>query len=310
MFRGIAIIMVLVSHYAAAMYVEPMYPELREFIATWGIYGVDIFFLLSGYGLTKSADKNGIDGMFVLKRFVSAYLPYFFIVGICSLVDKAFTSWTDVFRFLIGYDYWYMAVLFSFYIMFMIFGKCGKFRDILLTAGIILFTWILRKKGMSDFWELSNGAFLIGVFAASLENRFGSKVGEFIKKSGLCSIAIVFMFLFGYIYSRTGEMWAEMTRSMCFSVAALALCVCIQGGGIILPVIGKYSLYIYLLHLRLFWKFVYINENWDYVISAAVAGVLTLVICVAVGFATEYNLNLIIKVAQKKKSVSEQKASN
>ena len=60
-FRGIAILMVIASHFAGGMYEESFNEALRQWISTWGVYGVDIFFMLSGYGLVKSYQKNGID---------------------------------------------------------------------------------------------------------------------------------------------------------------------------------------------------------------------------------------------------------
>ena len=66
-FRGIAILMVIGSHYAGWMHTEPFNETVRAWISTWGVYGVDVFLLLSGYGLVKSYEKNGIDKQFVLK---------------------------------------------------------------------------------------------------------------------------------------------------------------------------------------------------------------------------------------------------
>lgn len=295
MFRGIAILMVIASHYAAAMFVEPVRPALRLFISTWGVYGVDIFFVLSGYGLVKAYEKNGIDGLFVVKRIINVYIPYLLIIGFFAILEKSVTTPTEIFHLLIGYDYWYIMVQLVLYILFIVSYKIGWFKEILLTIGVVVFCIILNNKGYSAFWFLSNGAFLIGVYAASLEKRFGEKVGEFIKKSNLAAIAFALTFVFGYIYSQNGELWAELVRSICFSLFSLFVIVSFPGGGFILPSIGRYSLYMYLLHLRLFWKFIYINEDWPYFKAASIAAVISLAIAVAVGFAIEWNLNQLLK---------------
>ena len=47
-FRGIAILMVVASHYAEWMIEATTYPVVREFLCGFGVLGVDIFFLVSG----------------------------------------------------------------------------------------------------------------------------------------------------------------------------------------------------------------------------------------------------------------------
>lgn len=301
MFRGIAILMVMISHYAWFLFTDPLQENLKLFVTSWGVYGVDIFLVLSGYGLAKSADSKGIDGVFVLKRFTSTYLPYFLIIGFFNVIDKAFTYKEDVIRFIIAEDYWYLAVMFALYIMFMIFGKMGRYRDILLFVGVVAFSVSLWKKGMQDFWVLSNGAFLLGVYAESLEKRFGDKVKTFVKKSWLPLVAFAMTLLFGFIFSRTGRMWAEVTRSLCFSLTALTLCICIKGRGVILPVLGRFSLYVYLLHMWLFEKLTFVYEGWNSIAAVTVTGIIILLISIALGYAMETNLNLIVKAVQNRK---------
>lgn len=301
MFRGIAILMVMISHYAWFLFTDPLQENLKLFVTSWGVYGVDIFLVLSGYGLAKSADSKGIDGVFVLKRFTSTYLPYFLIIGFFNVIDKAFTYKEDVIRFIIAEDYWYLAVMFALYIMFMIFGKMGRYRDILLFVGVVAFSVFLWKRGMQDFWVLSNGAFLLGVYAESLEKRFGDKVKTFVKKSWLPLVAFAMTLLFGFIFSRTGRMWAEVTRSLCFSLTALTLCICIKGRGVILPVLGRFSLYIYLLHMWLFEKLAFVYEGWNSIAAVTVTGIIILLISIALGYAMETNLNLIVKAVQNRK---------
>lgn len=300
-YRGIAILMVIASHYAGWMYCEPVRPVLKEFISTLGVYGVDVFFLLSGYGLVKSASKSGINGRFVLKRFMNSYVPYILIVGFFEIIDKSLETGKDWVELLIGYDYWYMCVLFAMYIMFMVIYKIGKFKEILITVAVIGFTYWLFYKGQADFWELSNGAFLIGIYAATLENKLNMQVDKWGWKIVLTLIGLGATIGGYYLYSGNGEMWAHMFTSMSFTVLVLGLCVMTKPIGVVLPSLGRYSLYIYLLHTRLFWKFVMAHEEWSYMNGAMYAAVLTLFISVSVGFAIEWNLNWLINRPKKEK---------
>ena len=287
-FRGIAILMVIASHFAGGMYEESFNEALRQWISTWGVYGVDIFFMLSGYGLVKSYQKNGIDKRFVLKRFLNSYVPYILIVGFFALIDKSIDSLRALINLLIGYDYWFMCVLFAFYIMFMIFYRIGKLKEVLLTIGVIAFTYMLWAKGFSPFWELSNGAFLIGVYAATLEERSGEKLKDFIIKTNLAFIglAVTIICAFWNVFSETFA--SHMSASMAFTVTALAFCVQLKTGGVILATLGRYSLYIYLLHSRIFWKYVAYKDEWSYLKGAVIAGLIVLFVSVAVGFSMEW----------------------
>lgn len=287
-FRGIAILMVIASHFAGGMYVESFNEALRQWISTWGVYGVDIFFMLSGYGLVKSYQKNGIDKRFVLKRFLNSYVPYILIVGFFALIDKSIDSLRSLINLIIGYDYWFMCVLFALYILFMIFYRIGKLKEVLLTIGVIAFTYMLWAKGFSPFWELSNGAFLIGVYAATLEERLGEKLKDFIIKTNLAFIgfAVTLICAFWHVFSETFA--SHMSASMAFTVTALAFCVQLKTGGVILATLGRYSLYIYLLHSRIFWKYVAYKDEWSYLKGAVIAGLIGLFVSVAVGFSMEW----------------------
>lgn len=287
-FRGIAILMVIASHFAGGMYEESFNEALRQWISTWGVYGVDIFFMLSGYGLVKSYQKNGIDKRFVLKRFLNSYVPYILIVGFFALIDKSIDSLRALINLLIGYDYWFMCVLFAFYIMFIIFYRIGKLKEVLLTIGVIAFTYMLWAKGFSPFWELSNGAFLIGVYAATLEERSGEKLKDFIIKTNFAFIglAVTIICAFWHVFSENYA--SHMSASMAFTVTALAFCIQLKTGGVILVTLGRYSLYIYLLHSRIFWKYVAYKDEWSYLKGAVIAGLIGLFVSVAVGFSMEW----------------------
>lgn len=293
-FRGLAILMVIGSHFAAAMYTDAVRPFAKEFVSSLGVYGVDIFFMLSGYGLVKSASK-GVTKRFVLKRFINTYLPYLIIVGFFAIIEKSITSTKELINLLTGYDYWFMCVLFAFYIIFMIIYKIGKFKEILITIAVIAFSVGLSNWGRADFWYVSNSAFLIGIYGASLELKFGDKVESFIKKSNMLAISSMLAIVAWFIYSGNGEIWAHILFSTLFTVAVFMLCVEIYGGGLILSAIGRYTLYIYLLHQRIYWKVIMINPERDYLLNASFSALAVIVISVAIGFAIEWNLNALFK---------------
>ncbi len=295
-FRGIAILMVIASHYAGWMYTEPFNETWRAWISTWGVYGVDIFFMLSGYGLVKAYAKNGIDSRFVIRRFSNSYIPYILIAGFFAVViDRSVTGFKDVYQLIIGYDYWFMCILFAFYIMFMVFYKIGYFKEILLTVAVIAFSIWLNARGFADFWVVSNPAFLIGVYAATIEGRFGEKVASFITDCNLTFISFALMVVCAFWHTFTGGMSAHVMASIFFTLMALFLCVQFKAGGVVLPVLGRFSLYIYLLHTRIFWMASEPLKSLGYFKMAVAAGLMTLVIAVVLGYVMEFVIGKVLK---------------
>lgn len=266
--RGIAILMVIFSHYAGWMFVEARFPELRDWMVTWGVYGVDIFFALSGYGLVKSAEKGGITKKFVWKRFKSTYLPYFFIVGGILLADGVFDDLSDILSFLTGQDFWFMAVLFMVYTIFMICYRIGKWKELTCFMGVLIYTCYLYKNNYAYFWIVSNMTFMTGVFIATIEPFLKEKKYQWI----LLAAGILGTLYFSQKYQALGlpvmntlkeAILLEIGLSLFFSlmIMAVAMLVPQKKGKFILTemlsFLGKYSLYIYLLHTRVFYFFMF-----------------------------------------------------
>lgn len=300
-FRGLAILMVVVSHYAGWLFGNPAYPDLKSFVMGWGVYGVDIFMLLSGYGLVKSSQKQGITGRFVLRRVFNVALPYYLIVGIFKIIDKAFTGPEDVKTYLLGTDYWFINVILTLYIIFMVCYRIGWHKEVLFTVAFTVYCIVMWYRGAQDFWLLSNPAFLIGVYGASLEKRFGDRVETIIKKINLPAIGLAGTFVFSYVfYCIPYKMWPEMVRSIFFTVFVLGVCVEFCGGGAVLPALGRFSLYMYILHGRVFARIVEWDLTWGSDMNLTIGSiVITCVVSIALGYAVEWNLNRLLLLTDK-----------
>ena len=113
-FRGIAVVMVVVSHYAEwwswFVPLEGNAEVFRLALTKLGVYGVDIFFLCSGYAMVKSLGRERMHGAFIWKRVKNVYIPYLIVVGAIELLEGGFDSLQDFLHFASGYDYWYMFV--------------------------------------------------------------------------------------------------------------------------------------------------------------------------------------------------------
>lgn len=120
--KAVAIILVILGHLG--------------FINKSGAWGVGIFLLLSGYGLTQSYIKSGIIGFFK-KRLLAVILPYSIVMIIWIFVDyilgnkyRILTIGTSIlglnFKSVIDVTMWYISFLILWYIAFFCIFKLIK----------------------------------------------------------------------------------------------------------------------------------------------------------------------------------------
>jgi len=310
-FKGLAIIMVILSHFAewwSWFYAEEGMRELVRYgISRFGPYGVAIFFLFSGYGLAKSAGDKRIGIHFILKRMASVYVPYLIVVVLITLLAGGFEDKEDILKLFYGQDYWYMTVLFSFYLAFMaiwlIFAKC-HIRAVLFTIFTFGYSVYLYAVGEHDFWFISNIAFAIGALLALYEplvKKVMDKIGiVFTVLFAAGSIAVVYSALFTeHIWEESiGEIRSRILAVTIFTMFVASFAAVWKWYGPILPILGKYSLYFYLSHTFLFmWA---INHfEYEMSINFAIAAVIILVVSVLVGSLIDLVIKPIVKLINK-----------
>lgn len=289
--RGIAILMVISSHYAAWMFVEPRFPWLRDLIMTLGVYGVDIFFAMSGYGLVKSAKKAGITKKYFWNRLKGSYLPYFLLVGTISLMDGVFDDLDDVISFLTGMDYWFMAVLFMTYILFMLCYKIGKWKE--FSFGILLagYTYYLYQQDYAYFWIVSNMTFLLGVILATLEEKFQKQMNDRRIQWGILLFSALGMWYFDHLFKKLGmdvmntteeAIMIEIFLSIFYTMTVIFITILLSNRNWKLfrigffELLGSYSLFIYLLHTRLYYYFIFKFKTTPYLLRVFVIATITI----------------------------------
>ncbi|MCI9202008.1 MAG: acyltransferase [Lachnospiraceae bacterium] len=285
-FRGIAVIMVVVSHYAEWWsWFAPMEGNAEIFrlaLTKLGVYGVDIFFLFSGYAMVKSLGRERMHGQFVWKRIKNVYIPYFIVVGIIELLSGGFTSIQDFLAFASGYDYWYMYVLFMLYIRFIavytIIG--GRLPRIAVFSVIVyIMSHVLYQKGMQDFWYVSNITFVLGVIAGEYEEtvkKVLDKVWIFLAAALAVGMGVVVKWgLDGGVDlggNPTGyQLWFQIGATVVWALLVLIMAAKCGVRGKVLVFLGQNSLYIYLTHTYIFMKCVNsleLDYIWRFLISA------------------------------------------
>lgn len=265
MLRGIGIVLVILSHYG------PWYGDMVQnealiyALSRLGVYGVDLFFLVSGYGLVKSEQKKPVGGPFLLGRLKNTYLPYLCIAGGIELFAGGIQSARGWYKFLTGYDYWFIRNILLFYLMFYcVFGLTKKewLRTVLMACMVFLYSWWLVQAERSIFWYVSNIAFVLGIILAQYEGKLrrvldfgywwqmlaGGLLLGWVVKSGMDARLVI----------------PEISDKIRCGVAASGIwsVVCVQAARLIpgragaLQVMGKLSLELYLLHSFLYYRVV------------------------------------------------------
>ena len=294
-FKWIAIVMVIVSHYAewwSWFTVEEGTREIIRFgLSRFGPYGVAIFLLFSGYGLSKSAGNNRIGLKFILKRVICVYVPYLIMVIFLEALSGTLYSLEDLSDIWYGQNFWYMTVMFSFYLAFMVIWflfKNRHIRAVLLVVFTYLYSNYLYNAGEYDFWYISNIAFAIGVILALYE-------AEVLKLNAIVRIVLTAVFGLGsayVVYSAVymEHIWVQPLDEILSRVYAVTIFIlfvvffasvwCYYD-----PVsrfLGKYSLYFYLSHTFLF-MWVINHYEYDMSIRFLIATVIIIVVSILLG---------------------------
>lgn len=298
-FRGIAVVMVVLSHYAEWWsWFTPMEGNaeiFRQGLTKLGVYGVDLFFLFSGYAMVKSMKQERMYPQFIWKRIKNVYIPYFIVVGIIELLSGGFTSLQDFAMFASGYDYWYMFVLFILYIGFIliytIFG--GKLPRVLaFSVFTYVFSYSLYNKEMQDFWYVSNIVFALGVIVAEYEEYVKKVIDKVaIPLIVVLSAGMVFVVRFGLLVQdwrgmKTPEQLIrlEIVATLVWSLLIMTLASKLKIKEKLFAFIGKNSLYIYLIHTYIFMAIVNALEDVSYLLRFVISAVVTVVVAFVINF--------------------------
>lgn len=279
--RGIAALMVIASHYL------PWYTDLvGNGPARLGVYGVNLFFLVSGYGLAKSASCHKPGRAFWKSRLCQLYLPYLLIVGAIELYAGGLRSLKSWYIYLTGYDYWYVRNALLFYLLF--FGVCRlsenrHLRAVLLAAGVFGYSWWLVRAGRADFWYVSNIAFVLGFLAGTYEKELLLPA----KKGYAVQIAVL---LAGVLWtaecvSQNRLVISPDSVKIVTGVAASAVWAlfALQAGCLLgaytraLQFLGSLSLELYLSHMFLYFRVINDTPIHNRLLQVAVSLLLTLI---------------------------------
>ncbi len=252
--KGVAAMLIVVAHYSA--YSCTLYAGIVfRLLGKLGRYGVAIFFMLSGYGLEKTCKLyEGSHFGFLMRRLKHIYLPYIFVQTFLLIVilgekQQIRHSLISVYS---GIQHWYIfeLIILSFIFFVSLLFKSTVKKMVFITSAISVMNIIFWHFGFDEFWYLSNYCFVLGML---IYNKMIIVVRKSILWMGLLFTAF-FTTVAIYVFTENG-----MFHCL-FKILAALLFVSVflniyEPFRIQLPCknilkeIGKYSLFVYVIHL-------------------------------------------------------------
>ena len=244
--KAVAIILVILGHLG--------------FINKSGAWGVGIFLLLSGYGLTQSYIKSGIIGFFK-KRLLAVILPYSIVMIIWIFVDyilgnkyRILTIGTSLlglnFKSVIDVTMWYISFLILWYIAFFCIFKLIK-NNYFKIITMFIFSYIVYYN-LYELFDQNVGVrlytllFPIGVFLGFLFSK-ELNISESMLKSILGHLIIFSFILFEISLNRSYDYRYYTISIIMFSIMIISIFMFMNDfESKILSFIGNISFELYL----------------------------------------------------------------
>ena len=280
--KGFAILAVLFAHIGYALVDDPRF--LYPLSISAGV-AVNLFLFLSGYGLAQSSAREPLStGAFYEKRLRGLFTPFWIALIGVLLLDAARIGRTypasEVIQALFGIfpradlsqninsPLWYFTFIIGHYLLFpLIYRRERPLVSALAFAAISLtllsFSWQVME-GVLPLYRLHALAFPVGVFAAGLTQRFGTRretllarwqkweeranrQGFLLRLGGTLFLLIPFVFL--SLNAAIGQgVWREQGASLVTMAVVLLLFLVKPVESRFLKWMGAYSYEIYLLH--------------------------------------------------------------
>ena len=202
--RGLAILLVVTGHIG----IHVLDRSSSHIFPVLGNYGVSLFFVLSGFGLTMSSQNRPFMlGDFIKRRLMKVMVPYW-IITFCILIADHFLlhqnrTPTDILMTFLGFntneatrtiDYvrWYVTVLIIWYCLFAILEltvRTIKIKALLVNIFgfcLLLFSYYIVPIGYAYF------SFPFGVIIGLYHKQISSYIRHISSRNILILIAILF----------------------------------------------------------------------------------------------------------------------
>ncbi len=329
--KGLAILMVVLSHIGYFLVSD------NRFLVPLSNYagvGVDLFLILSGYGLVATALRRPLSiGKFYLKRLVRVYVPVlitviFFLALDFFVLHKIYPT-KNIIQSLLGFfpnadiygdlnsPLWYITPMLAYYLLFpLIFWR--RFPLLSALAMAIIGWWGVKYVGQSSrFFEVVFKlyryhfiAFPVGMTLSVLINQppvFITRLIQWLKPyfqkkyvASICRWALIviasYIFMYMYYHPTYGQSWKrEVVASLITAGAIMVIFLFKKINFKILYWFGLFSFEIYLLHWPLLYRYNFLYGK----IPAGIATIIYLGLFLGVGYLYNRSVGRVFGVGKK-----------
>ena len=307
--KAIGIILVVVGHFTSTVYMPAYYSEIKNLIFS---FHMPLFMILSGFLFQMSMSRKPGDIPllpFIKKKFLRLMVPYFFISAAIALLNfglglfmpvKRVVDWRyllEIFYTNVGGSAVFLWFMYTLFVVFLISALCMKLKGGITILGIL--SVILYFIPLPQIFYLSFvHSFIIYFWAGMILFLLTDK--EKLRPSLVHSIfAIIILTL---AYGRRDFVETENLKQFLNLICGLSgsyMVICIahdiqKSSNNWLMSLGKYSAYIYLLHMagvysvRVIYEKMGLFTPFTYSIALALAVIAGLVLPVIL---TKYVIN-------------------
>lgn len=199
--RGIAILLVLFHHFFSN--VVDYSASVRNIVLNQGQIGVSIFLILSGFGIYKSINRNGLKAFFS-KRASRVLIPYI-VAGLVQSIFELILYRKNFYLFIqsilnILYDTssrWFIGFIIFWYCVVYLIASLELTQQ-QKNIGLFFFSiWILVIPEISQDWKICTFSFPLGYQIGQLESTYLKDLKSLYRKPIQYQLCIVPAFWFG-----------------------------------------------------------------------------------------------------------------
>ena len=261
---GIAAISIVLVHFPAPQ--GSLYQRLYGSLV--GSIGVEIFAILSGYGLYFAYSKKPRIGQFYLRRGKRVIVPYLLISAPLLLISTVTLGGGDVSVFLQRISFvsffrfgdvrqWYVAFILCMYLLYPVFDFLArKMKNCFVLIMLITFIGILALKQYAEpfYQNTQNALWRVLSFEAGI--MFAMAAQKKIKLNWWIIGLVVFGFVIMLVNAKLGHIWDRLPRFF-YGISCIILLVLVIDRLPFRPLItalektGIYSFEVYITHVLL-----------------------------------------------------------